>query len=83
MRTLTRRLGRVAVVAQRQRQAASPRYDVSDLSSRECFELDTLLARAGGARPTEEWAKAPLTPEEEARLVVLAARVRVVEPDAR
>jgi hypothetical protein len=49
----------------------------------ECYELDTLLARAGAASPQEEWAKVPLTPEEEARLVELRARVRVAAPGSQ
>ncbi len=80
---LDRRVGRVATVAQRWQQMTAPRYDVSDLSPRECYELDTLLARSGAASAQEEWAKVPLTPEEEAHLTALMARVHVVQRASR
>jgi hypothetical protein len=79
MSTLDRRLQQVEVVAQQRQQGASLYYDVSALSSMECYELDTLLARAGAAHPTETWANEPLTAAEEERSIALAARVRLVE----
>ncbi len=83
MKRRDRRLEQVERIAERRQQSRAPRYDVSDLSPMECYELDTLLARAGAASPQEEWAKVPLTPEEEARLVELRARVRVAAPGSQ
>jgi hypothetical protein len=81
MKGLDRRLEQVEAVSHRRTQtAARIRYDVSDLTPREQYELDTLLARAGAAFPHEQWAQVPLTPEEQELLTALAGRVRVMEP---
>ncbi len=80
MKGLDRRLGQVERVARRRAKTVSCRYyDVSDLTPREQYELDTLLARAGAASPKEAWAQEPLTPEEQERLTALLTRVRVTE----
>ncbi len=84
MRRFDRRLGQVERVARRREKVTvRRRYDVSDLTPREQYELDTLLARSGAASPQEAWAQEPLTSDEEARLAALAGRVRVTEPGSR
>ncbi len=80
MRGLDRRLAQVATVCHRRQQVTTRRrYDVSDLTPREQYELDTLLARSGAASPHETRAKEPLTPEEQERLTALLAQVPVTE----
>jgi hypothetical protein len=84
VRGLDRRLAQVEAVAQRRQQAtAYLRYDLSALTAREQYELDTLLARAGAAFPHETWAQAPLSPDEGERLATLLGRVRVVKEESR
>ncbi len=84
MRGLDRRLEQVERVARRRAQTvALRRYDVSDLTPREQYELDTLLARAGAAFPHEEWTQVPLTADEQGRLEALVERVRIVEQGSR
>ncbi len=78
MKGLDRRLGQVKAVSHRRAQTgALRRYDVSDLTPQEQYELAMLLARSGAASPQEAWAQVPLTPDEEAHLAALAGRVRV------
>ena len=80
MKGLDRRLGQVEIVSHRRQQVtARRRYDVSGLTPREQYELDTLLARSGAASPKEAWAQEPLTPDEQGRLTALLTRVRVTE----
>jgi hypothetical protein len=80
---LDRRLVRVETVSHRRRQAVSfLRYDVSDLTPHEQYELALLLDRVG-LFPHEARAEVPLTPDEQERLEVLVARMRVVEPGSR
>jgi hypothetical protein len=73
---LDRRLGLVELTAQR-RQRAAPRrrYDASGLTPREQYELSLLLDRVRSA--------VSLTPDEEARLATLVARMRVTEEGSR
>ncbi len=84
MKGLDRRLAQVEAVSHRRQQVtARRRYDVSGLTPREQYELDTLLARAGAAFPHEAWAQEPLTSEEQERLATLLGRVRVVKEESR
>ena len=80
MRTLTRRLGQVEIVAQRRQRPLVPRYDVSGLTPREQYELAMLLERVRPMSPHGAMAQVPLTPDEQERLEVLVARMRVIEP---
>ena len=83
VRTLTRRLVRVAIISQRRQRAAAPCYDVSDLTPREQYELALLLERVRSMSPHETWTQVPLTPDEQERLEVLVTRMRVVEQECR
>ncbi len=83
MSILDRRLRRVETVSHRRQQAVAPRYDVSDLTSQEQYELALLLDRVRSLSPQEAWAQVPLTPDEQDRLEVLVTRMRVVEPRSR
>ena len=76
MTRLDRRLVQVELTAQR-RQRAAPRrrYDASDLTPREQYELSLLLDRVRSG--------VSLTPGEEARLSSLVARVRVMTEGSR
>ena len=76
MTRLDRRLAQVDAVAQRrQRATARRRYDASDLTPREQYELSLLLDRVRSG--------VSLTPGEEARLSSLVARVRVMTEGSR
>jgi hypothetical protein len=81
--TLTRRLGRVAIISQRRQRATAPHYDSSDLTPWEQYELARLLDRVGSTFPHQARAQVPLTPDEQGRLEALVARMRVVEPGSR
>ncbi len=84
MRGLDRRLAQVATVSHRRQQVtARRRYDVSDLTPREQYELALLLDRVGPAFPHQAWSRIPLTPDEQGRMEALVARMRVVEPRSR
>ncbi len=84
MRGLDRRQGQVEAVSHRRAQtAALRRYDVSDLTPQEQYELDMLLDRVGPAFSRQAWAQVPLTPDEQERLEVLVARMRIVEQGSR
>ena len=76
MTRLDRRLVQVELTAQR-RQRAAPRrrYDASALPPWEQYELSLLLDRVRSA--------VSLTPDEEARLATLVARMRVTEEGSR
>jgi hypothetical protein len=83
VRGLDRRLVQVETLSQRRQQAAAPRYDVSDLTPREQYELALLLDRVGPAFSHQEWSRIPLTRSEQGRMEALVARMRVVEQGAR
>jgi len=73
---LDRRLAQVELTAQRQQRAATRRrYDASDLTPREQYELSLLLDRVRSA--------VSLTPDEEARLSSLMGRMRVMTEGSR
>jgi len=80
---LDRRLAQVELTAQRRRQTATRRrYDASDLTPREQYELSLLLDRVRSAVPDEAWAQESLTPDEQERLTTLVARVRIVKEES-
>ena len=84
MKALDRRLAQVVIVSHRRQQVvARRRYDMSDMTPYEQYELDTLLARAGAAFPHETWGQEPLTPAEQGRLTALLVRVQVTEVGSR
>jgi len=81
---LDRRLEHVERVARRRAQTvARRRYDVSDLTPREQYELALLLDRVKPSIRQEDGSQASLSPDEQGRLEALMARMRVVEPGAR
>jgi hypothetical protein len=63
------------------RPARTPALDVSALTSEECFELDTILAKLEGApkRPNGRPDLSPLSDAELERLNELAERITVME----
>jgi hypothetical protein len=84
MKGLDRRLRQVATVSHRRQQVtARRRYDVSDLTPREQYELAVLLDRVKPSIPQEDGSQVALTPDEQRRLEALVARMRVVEPGAQ
>jgi hypothetical protein len=84
VKALDRRLAQVVIVSHRRQQVvARRRYDMSDMTPYEQYELDTLLARAGAAYPHETWAQEPLVPGEQEHLGTLLAQVRITVEGSR
>ncbi len=84
MKGLDRRLALVdAVVQRRQQTATRRRYDVSDLTPWEQYELSLLLDRVRSAVLDVVGNQKLLTPDEQARLSSLVARMRVMPEGSR